>query len=367
MPFDVTRPLVLKSYIPSALGIKVVTITMTAPVFPCGLLFKGLSRPKILKQSIQALFKNLSLSLPTMALTITISTEATFPLSPGFAQPLTDRDMPFLLLPVAIGFFITLDLLPRSISQEYALCGLLDEQGSLLFTPGILPVALLCSEKNLGLICPDVNGTEALWANTSPLAMADLRSFCEHFHDVPLPNPSLGSLVTPFPLSPASISPGISPASLDLCKIALQKGKPLLFQNFSVSAKEFLLTRVLEALSPLLSGHALLSLNCALSLKGQLTTGHLMGFAQPISWPEKSYLLFPELGMPPFITILTNPFGWREEEVDSFVSHRRLIKQTGSLAPSWIIFSDGEASSRKVHKGNIIRLFQDEGGEFMDY
>ena len=66
-------------------------------------------------------------------------------------------------LPIALAVLAAMDVLPRDEVAGYAALGELSLDGTLNAVAGVLPAAMSASARDLGLICPAVQGGEAAW------------------------------------------------------------------------------------------------------------------------------------------------------------------------------------------------------------
>jgi magnesium chelatase family protein len=66
-------------------------------------------------------------------------------------------------LPIALAVLAAMDVLPREDVAEYAALGELSLDGAITPVSGVLPAAMAASDRQLGLICPVVQGGEAAW------------------------------------------------------------------------------------------------------------------------------------------------------------------------------------------------------------
>jgi magnesium chelatase family protein len=66
-------------------------------------------------------------------------------------------------LPIALAVLSAMDVLPREDLAEYAALGELSLDGNLAAVTGVLPAAMAASARDLGLICPATQGSEAAW------------------------------------------------------------------------------------------------------------------------------------------------------------------------------------------------------------
>lgn len=85
-------------------------------------------------------------------------------------------------LPIALGLLAAMGVIPVDEVAHFAAMGELALDGTIGPVAGVLPAALACSERELGLVCPASQGAEASWAGaTEALAAPDLRSLIAHF------------------------------------------------------------------------------------------------------------------------------------------------------------------------------------------
>ncbi len=93
-------------------------------------------------------------------------------------------------LPIALALLSAMEVLPHDELMGFAALGELALDGALCAVPGILPAALAAAERELGLICPEAQGPEAVWAGTAEiLAAPDLRALVAHFRGQQLLSP----------------------------------------------------------------------------------------------------------------------------------------------------------------------------------
>ncbi|MFC7474763.1 YifB family Mg chelatase-like AAA ATPase [Dankookia sp. GCM10030260] len=85
-------------------------------------------------------------------------------------------------LPIALAVLAAMDVLPREELAGYAALGELALDGGINPVAGVLPAALGASGRDLGLICPAAQGSEAAWAGRiEVLAAPDLLALMNHF------------------------------------------------------------------------------------------------------------------------------------------------------------------------------------------
>ena len=141
------------------------------------------------KDRIRSAFSALGLSLPHCRIVVNLSPA-------DLAKEGSHFD-----LAIAIGLMIEMNLLPRERLHSYLIMGELALDSSVSPVNGILPAALHALTHQLGLICPEANGSEAIWAGKNDiLATPSLLSLLNHFKDIAeLPPPSLTSQPAPAP------------------------------------------------------------------------------------------------------------------------------------------------------------------------
>jgi len=86
-------------------------------------------------------------------------------------------------LPIALAVLAAMDVLPRSEMAEFVALGELGLDGATAPVAGVLPAAVSAQALEKGLICPEKNGGEAVWAGESlnVLAAPSLLSIISHF------------------------------------------------------------------------------------------------------------------------------------------------------------------------------------------
>lgn len=85
-------------------------------------------------------------------------------------------------LPIMMGILVGLNVIPAEAIENFIVIGELGLNGQILPVNGILPAAIKAATKNMGIICPQENGSEALWSgNDSIIAAPNLLSLINHF------------------------------------------------------------------------------------------------------------------------------------------------------------------------------------------
>ncbi len=102
------------------------------------------------KERIRAAISSMGLSLPPKRITVN--------LAPANLQ----KEGSHLDLPIVIGILIAMGILKSETFNNSVIVGELSLDGSISFVNGVLAIALYCLKHGLKLICPSVNGSEAV-------------------------------------------------------------------------------------------------------------------------------------------------------------------------------------------------------------
>lgn len=94
-------------------------------------------------------------------------------------------------LPIAVALLAGLGVLPIEDVANYVIVGELGLDGSILPINGVLPVAIHANRINKGLICPELQGSEAVWSGLKDIIAApSLLALLNHFKGIQqLPQP----------------------------------------------------------------------------------------------------------------------------------------------------------------------------------
>lgn len=122
------------------------------------------------KERIRSAINSMNLSFPAKRITVN--------LTPADIE----KEGTFLDLPIAIGILSEMKIIQQDAANGYIVMGELSLDGHINYVNGILPAAIELSSKDLGIICPEENGPEALWAgdNIPIIAASNLFSLISH-------------------------------------------------------------------------------------------------------------------------------------------------------------------------------------------
>ena len=179
-------------------------------------------------------------------------------------------------LPVAVAVLAAMDVLPRDEVEGYAALGGLSPDGAVVAVAGVLPAALSASARDLGLICPAVQGGEAAWAGRiEVLAAPHLLNLVNHFRGTQV-------LTPPEPPGVWAGRPGPDLADvpgMETAKRALEvaaAGNHNLLLVGPAGAERSMLAACLPGLLPDLAPEAALEASVVHSVAGLLEGGRLV-------------------------------------------------------------------------------------------
>jgi len=216
------------------------------------------------KERVRAALSQLGLSLPFQRITVNLA-PADLP-----------KEGSHYDLPIALALLCAMGAIDAETLSELVALGELGLDAKLLPVPGVLPAARFAAERQLGLICPEVQGGEALWAeDLQVIAPPDLQSLLNHFNGAQiLPRPELA------PLAPAPAVPDLAgikgqESAKRALEVAAAGGHNLLMIGPPGSGKS-LLAQALPGILPPLAPIEMLEVSTMASLAGQLEGGQLL-------------------------------------------------------------------------------------------
>jgi magnesium chelatase family protein len=227
------------------------------------------------RERVRAAIAAMGLSLPPKRITVNLS-PADLPKAGSHYD-----------LPIALALLGAMGIIDAETLAGYVVVGELSLDGRLAVTPGVLLAALYASGKDLGLICPALQGSEAAWAgDVEILAPADLLALLNHFKGQ--------SILTPPETGPAP-EPDYGPdlkevKGQEIAKRALEiaaAGGHNLLMNGPPGSGKSLLASCLPGILPPLSPAEALEVSMVASVAGMLEGGQ-MSRQRPFRAPHHS-------------------------------------------------------------------------------
>tara|TARA_R110001606_G_scaffold21271_2_gene75078 strand:- start:3716 stop:5227 length:1512 start_codon:yes stop_codon:yes gene_type:complete len=227
------------------------------------------------RERVRAAIAAMGLSLPPKRITVNLS-PADLPKAGSHYD-----------LPIALALLGAMGIIDAETLASYIVVGELSLDGRLAVTPGVLLAALHASGKNLGLICPALQGSEAAWAgDVEVLAPSDLLALLNHFKGQSiLTPPETGTVAEPDYGPDLKDVKGQETAKRAL-EIAAAGGHNLLMNGPPGSGKS-LLASCLPGILPPLSPAEALEVSMVASVAGTLEGGQ-MSRQRPFRSPHHS-------------------------------------------------------------------------------
>lgn len=178
-------------------------------------------------------------------------------------------------LAIAIGILADMGVLPIEDISGYAALGELALDGSISPVTGVLPAAIHCNARDLGLICPAAQGPEAAWAgDVDILAPADLLGLINHFKGSQLLSPPKAGQAEDGVQYPDMADIKGQESAKRALEVAAAGGHNMLMVGPPGSGKSMLAAR-LPGLLPPLDAEEILEASMIQSLAGTLVGGGL--------------------------------------------------------------------------------------------
>jgi magnesium chelatase family protein len=190
-------------------------------------------------------------------------------------------------LPIALGLLGAMGVIDAETLASYVVVGELGLDGRVAPSPGVLLAALHASERDLGLVCPAAQGSEAAWAGSvEVIAAPDLLALISHFKGgAPLIPPQPGIADPPVSLADLRQVKGQETAKRAL-EIAAAGGHNLLMSGPPGAGKS-LMAACLPGILPELTPAEALEVSMVASVAGELQDGRLIR-ARPFRSPHHS-------------------------------------------------------------------------------
>lgn len=188
-------------------------------------------------------------------------------------------------LAVALGIISCLGIIPLEEINHYIVLGELGLDGSISAVNGVLPASIHALRKNKGIICPQAQGSEALWSGLKEIiAAGNLMELINHFKGTQIiPKPSKIQDTTQEKYLDMSDVKGQESAKRAL-EIAAAGGHNMLMIGPPGSGKSMLAARLSGILPPLTAEEAL-ETSMIHSIAGELKDGTIC-FLRPFRAPH---------------------------------------------------------------------------------
>jgi len=249
-------------------GIDVATIDVQVKISPgmSSFIIVGLPDKAVgeSKERVRAAISSTGLSWPYKKITVN--------LAPADLQ----KEGSHFDLAIALGIMIEIGVLEQKKVDEFFVLGELSLDGKIDSVNGIISAAIGANQRNCGIICPKVNGSEAAWAgDLEIIAAPDLMTLINHLKGGQnLPRPQNKKIFNPKKYPDLSDVKGQEVAKRAL-EIAAAGGHNLLMVGPPGTGKSMLASR-LPGILPPPDLMEILEINMIASVSGKISDGELI-------------------------------------------------------------------------------------------
>jgi magnesium chelatase family protein len=216
------------------------------------------------RERVHAALAAIGLSLPPKRITVNLS-PADLP-----------KEGSHYDLPIALGLLAAMGAVDAETLAGYAAVGELGLDGRLTPSPGVLLAAMHASSRDLGLICPAAQGSEAAWAgDIEVIAAPDLISLLNHFRGTSAISPPSPGVADPPGFGPDLAQVKGQETAKRAIEIAAAGGHNLLMSGPPGAGKS-LLAACLPGILPELTPSEALEVSMIASVAGSLVDGRLI-------------------------------------------------------------------------------------------
>lgn len=180
-------------------------------------------------------------------------------------------------LPIALGLLCAMGVLPQEELAQFYVMGELSLDGRVIGVSGVLPAAMHAAGGEMGLICPETNGSEAAWAwaGAEPvLAPSSLSAVINHFKGVQVMSPPACAVDEALPNHPDLSEVRGQASARRALEVAAAGGHNMLMYGPPGAGKS-LLASCLPGILPPLDSEEILEVSMIASVAGNLEGGRL--------------------------------------------------------------------------------------------